>query len=296
MRQQELGRRPALVLLEDAVLDRHLDVVEEDVVDLVLAAQGDDRAHGDARRLHVDQQKADAGLRLGLGVGAHQEEAPVGELRERGPGLLAVDDIVVALAHGAGAQVGEVGAGARLGVALAPPDVAIIGRRQELGLLLGRAERIDHRRDHVDAERQNRDGVGAGLLFRPDVLLRRGPARPAQLLGPARRDPALLGQDLVPGEIVVLAPGVLALALLVQVGGIVVGDEAADLVAEGDVLGGKVEVHGCLLRRLVRPGCWAPLREGAAGVGKDDGRVNALPITILTVLRCRRFPQWRRPA
>ena len=34
---------------------------------------------------------------LPLGIGAHQAEDPVGVLAERGPGLLAVDDVVVAL-------------------------------------------------------------------------------------------------------------------------------------------------------------------------------------------------------
>ncbi len=37
--EQELGVGPALVLFADAVLDRHLDVVEEDLVDLVAAVQ-----------------------------------------------------------------------------------------------------------------------------------------------------------------------------------------------------------------------------------------------------------------
>ena len=45
-------------------------------------------------RLHVDQQEADARLRLGVGIGADQEEAPVGVLGQRRPGLLAVDDVV----------------------------------------------------------------------------------------------------------------------------------------------------------------------------------------------------------
>jgi hypothetical protein len=42
--------------------------------------------HGDARRLHVDQQERNALLLLGLGVGAHQAEDHVGVLAQRGPG------------------------------------------------------------------------------------------------------------------------------------------------------------------------------------------------------------------
>jgi hypothetical protein len=49
--------------------------------------------------LHVDQQEADAFLPLlGLAVGAHQAEDPVAVVAQRGPDLLAVDDVVVALA------------------------------------------------------------------------------------------------------------------------------------------------------------------------------------------------------
>ena len=122
--EQELGAGPALAFLADAVLDRHPHVIEEHVVHVMRAVEHDDRPHRDAGRLHVDQQEGDALLRLGLGVGAHQAEDPVAPVGERGPGLLAVDDVVVAPliigTHRPGAQAGEVGAGARLGIALAP--------------------------------------------------------------------------------------------------------------------------------------------------------------------------------
>ena len=85
VRQQELGAGPALVLVIDTVLDRHLDVLEPNLVDLMLAAQGDDRAHGDAGGLHIDQQEGDAFLDLGVRVGTDQTEDPVGILRHRGP-------------------------------------------------------------------------------------------------------------------------------------------------------------------------------------------------------------------
>ena len=84
------------------------------------AVEHDDRPHRDARRLHVDQQEGDAFLRLGVGIGAHQAEDPVAPADKRGPGLLAVDDVVVAFPHRFGAQGREVGTGTRLGVALAP--------------------------------------------------------------------------------------------------------------------------------------------------------------------------------
>src|ERR1700722_8481083 len=51
---------PALVFLADQVLRRHLDVIEADVVDLVLAVQGDDGPELDARCLQVNQEERDA--------------------------------------------------------------------------------------------------------------------------------------------------------------------------------------------------------------------------------------------
>ena len=68
---------------------------------------------------------------LGLGVGAHGEPAVVGVGGERRPHLLAVDDVLVAVAHGRVFSDGEVGAGAGLGVADAEVDVAGEDLRQE---------------------------------------------------------------------------------------------------------------------------------------------------------------------
>ena len=74
------------------------DVVEEDLVDLVAAVDHLDGPHGDARRRHVDEQERDARLLLRrVGVGADQGEDPVAVLAERRPGLLAVDDVLVAV-------------------------------------------------------------------------------------------------------------------------------------------------------------------------------------------------------
>ena len=52
------------------------------------------------------------------------------------PDLLPVDDVVVAVAHGARLEAGEIGAGTGLGVALAP-RVVPEDARQEALLLLG---------------------------------------------------------------------------------------------------------------------------------------------------------------
>ena len=89
-----------------------------------------------------------------FGIGAHQHEAPVGMMRGRGPDLLAVHHVMVAVALRRGLQRGEVGSGARLGKALAPPIVEVGGARQEALLLLLGAELDQHRADHGDVERR----------------------------------------------------------------------------------------------------------------------------------------------
>src|SRR5207249_11554412 len=62
---------------------------------------------------------ADALVLWRLGVGAGEEEHPVGVLRAGGPDLVAVEHVLDAIANGAGREGGEVGAGPGLGKSLA---------------------------------------------------------------------------------------------------------------------------------------------------------------------------------
>ena len=71
-------------------------------------------------RLHRDQQVGDPGVLGRVGLGAEQAEHHVGLVGLAGPDLLAGDDPLVAHQLGARLQRGEVAAGARLAVALAP--------------------------------------------------------------------------------------------------------------------------------------------------------------------------------
>ena len=140
-----------------------------------------------------------------LRVGAHQAEAPIGEVRGRGPDLLAVDDVVVAVALGRGLERGEVRAGAGLGKALAPPIVEIGGARQKALLLLLGAELDQHRTDHRDVEGRHLGRRRQLVLLEEDHPLHRRPAGPAIFLGPAVGGPALLVEDALPGDGVFLA-------------------------------------------------------------------------------------------
>ena len=106
--------------------------------------------------LHVDEQDRETLVRRRLGIGAHQQLAPVGEGTERGPHLLPVDDEVVAVAHGARAHGGEVAAGVGLGEALTPDVVAAQHARQEALLLRVAAEVQDRGSDVREADRVQR--------------------------------------------------------------------------------------------------------------------------------------------
>ena len=159
--EQEFCVGPALVFLADQVLGGDAHVLEEDVIHFMRSVDGDDGPHGDAGRFHVDQQEGDAGLRLCRRVGPHQAENPVGMLGQRRPGLVAVDDVVIAVPHRLGADRRKVGAGARLRITLAPPILAGENSRQKLLFLRVVAERVDDRADHGDAERQRRQRPGA---------------------------------------------------------------------------------------------------------------------------------------
>ena len=73
---------------------------------------------------------------LRLRIGAAQQHAPVGVLRERRPHLLAVDDEVIAVEDRRGAQRREIGARAGLGEAEAPEILGGQDAAREALLLL----------------------------------------------------------------------------------------------------------------------------------------------------------------
>src|SRR5262249_36855991 len=151
------------------------------------------------------QEERDAGLRLGGRIGANQAEDPVGMLGQRGPGLVAVDDVVVTISNRLGADGGEVRAGARLGITLAPPVLAGEDARQKLLLLPVAAEGVDDRADHGDAERERWQRTRPSGLLLEDEPAGDRPAGAAIFPGPERRDPALLVQDAMPKQHLLLA-------------------------------------------------------------------------------------------
>ena len=169
--------QPALMLM-DHVLDRHAHVVEARLAEGRGAADQQDRPHRDARRRHVDQQEGDALLLLGVRIGAHQREDPVGLVGVGGPDLGARHHEVIAVALGLGLERGEVGAGVGLGVALTPADLAATDLRQVLALLLLGAVAQQGRPDHGEPEADERERQAApGQLLREHLGLAPGRAR-----------------------------------------------------------------------------------------------------------------------
>ena len=98
-------------------------------------------------------------------VGAHQDEHPVGKLRAARPDLLAVDEKVIALVLGPGAQARQVAASPRLAVALAPRHFGA-GNARQMGLFLFFGTELEKRRsEHADAETGQRGSCPDSLHF-----------------------------------------------------------------------------------------------------------------------------------
>ena len=184
-------------------------------------------------------------------VGADQAEDLVGELAQRGPGLLTVDDVVVPIADGARLEAGQIGAGTRLGIALTPPVFTGQDARQDRGFLLLGAELDQHRAEHVEAEGDRAGGVGAGTLFLEDMHADRVPVRAAVLDRPTWRQPTLCVQGGVPVFHVVAVQ----IAAIANLGGQLFGQvalqEVADFLAEGFFLGGEIQIHDVSPRAFV---------------------------------------------
>ena len=189
----------ALALLADQAAGGNLQVVEEQLVGLVIDHVGD-RLHGQAVAdglAQVDEEDRHAlGLALHLSQrrGACQQDHQVRVLDARDPYFLPVDDVLVALAHGSGLDLGGVGAGGRLGDAHGLQAQLAAGQlRQVVALLLLAA--VSEQGEHVVHLPMDGPGVAAATV---DLLedhrgLSQAQARAAVFFRDHRREPAGLG-------------------------------------------------------------------------------------------------------
>ena len=220
-----------------------------------VTVQQHQRPHGDARRLHIDEQIADAVMFGRFGIGAHQQKAPIGEMRARGPHLLPVDKEMVAAIDGARPEASKVAAGAGFGKALTPALLAGEDARQ-MALFLRLGAALDQRRtQEVDGASPRQDrGAGAEILLVENHLLHKAGAAPAIFFRPGNPDPAggvhlfLPGDALFQGIAVggdALVGGVIDLDFL----GEIVVKPLPELGAESGMLRAVGEIHRCLPHR-----------------------------------------------
>src|ERR671920_2117596 len=175
-----------------------------------------------------------------LGVGPHREEHVVGVVGAAGEDLAAVDDVLLAVAHGLRAQRGEVGAGLGLGVADREDELAGQDAGEEAGLLLVGPEGDERRADGVERHEGHRGARPHGLVEEQELVHGRA-ALAAVLLGPADAQPAVLADPSDHRAVQLTALGA------AEAGPDVVGHEPGEvgpqLVAERSLVGGEVEVH-----------------------------------------------------
>ena len=202
--QQIFGDIPALVdFIDDrgnavAIFLRHLHIVEERLAEGGLAGNQHDRLGRHTFAGHVEQHEGNA-LVLFILVGAGEAEDPVGLVSIAGPDFLAVDDKVIAFIHRTGLQRGQIGAGARLGIALAPADFAARDRRQEMLLLRFGAEMQQRGAEHPDAKaRQWRPAFEPRHFLPEDFCFGARQSAAAIFLWPVGHGPALCGHDIQP--------------------------------------------------------------------------------------------------
>ncbi len=174
------------VLGADEVGGGDLHVVEEHLAEVRIPDRVADRPHLDSGRRHVQQEVRNALAFGGIGIGAGQQQTPVGVHTAAGPQLLTVDDEGVAVTPRGRAQAGQIGSGLRFGEAL-HPDLPVEDRRKVAAALFFGTRDQQGGRGVVDSderEHQPRRIVGGQLLVQHHLLGDRQPAAP--FAGPVR--------------------------------------------------------------------------------------------------------------
>ncbi|HTP76029.1 MAG TPA: hypothetical protein VMJ73_03530 [Rhizomicrobium sp.] len=196
---QVLGDCPAGVFRSYSVPGGDPDLVEQNLVELVLPVDRDERTNRDTRSVHVDKQKRDAFLRFSRRVGTHEREHSIGEMRTGRPDFSSRDDILIAVRHGTHRQRRQVGSGIGFRKALAPQIVARKDRRDVLFFLRLRTERYQQRSDTADPRgKEDRGVITRTFLFEEETKLV-APARAAMLDRPGGRYPSAAVKSAVPG-------------------------------------------------------------------------------------------------
>ncbi len=180
-------------------------------------------------------------MALGLRVGAHDAEDPVGEGATGTPGLLSVEDEVVTVEDRLGLDTGEVGARFGLAPALGPDVFTTRHPRQEEVLLLLGAEVEDRGRQQADTVGTDPTGhARQPVLLFVDQPLDQVAVAAAVHRRPGRHRPAGVEEDLLPRTVFLEADGRVHRRNAARV---IVGQPLATFVAKGDVVRCEIEIH-----------------------------------------------------
>ena len=280
--KQPLGDFPTAVEPAHQLVLGHLHIGEEGFAEGRRTADQLDGTGFDPGGGHVEQDEGNALVFL-AGVSAHQAEDPVGLVGVGGPDLLAVDQEVVALVLAAGLEAGQIGAGARFRIALAPADLALDDPGKELLLLLLGGVFQQHRAQHPDAEAaQGRPGLQAAQFLVEDLVLFLGQPAAAILGRPHGRGPAL-GRHAVHPQLdvgigiagIAAAPGGVVFRHRRMQGRRIVGlQPGAGFSAEGFQFGGAKVSHVGFSQAVRRPRGCSPCRTQTRGLAPVWARLS----------------------
>jgi len=174
------GHLPARALFAQPVFGGDAHIVEENLGEARQPVQLRNGAHRNARQIERHQNEAEPPVALGIRIAAKHSEEPIGKSAPRGPGLLSVHNVVVAVAQRGRLNVRHIAARIRLAPALRPDFLAGSHLRQKARLLRRRSEFHNRRPEQknailVDALRRARAVI---LLFENQPLeeIRAAPA------------------------------------------------------------------------------------------------------------------------
>ena len=176
-------------------------VGEEHLVELRSTGELHDRPHLYAGLPHRNQKAGQAPMPFCRKICTAQHEAPVRELGQRRPHLLAGHTPLPAVEHSPGPQPGQIRAGLRLGVSLAPHLGPGQDRGQEPGLLFRRPEHGQRGPEQLLTDVPDPAGrAGSRVLLVEDHLLRPRQPAPAIFRWPADAYPAARPEPSLPGQ------------------------------------------------------------------------------------------------
>ena len=232
---------PALAHFAQAKAVRYPDVGEVHLIEIGITGQLLDRFGLHTGSFHIHQE---GGQPLVFGhrrVGAGHNHAVVRVVGAGGPDFLAIDDPLVAVLLGLGAQCREVGTAGGLREQLAPDFFAAGEFGQETITQLGGTPGHDGGRDHALSDNEEARGdVVFVLLLTPDYPLDGCCATATVFLIPADAGPAAVVFALLPQ----LGDGEPTQALGIFSCQAVVGQPLGSLGAEGGFVGSVIKVHG----------------------------------------------------